>query len=116
MTCRLALRPSGCRLMSYTQPPPRDIDAAFTKLQLNPHPLLTSAEALFTSRRAQLIVLAARHAIPAVYHLREFAEIGGLMSYGPDFANVYRQLGIYTGRVLKGRKAQRPASSTAHQI
>ena len=83
---------------------PRDIDAAFTKLQLNPHPLLTSAEALFTSRRAQLIVLAARHAIPAVYHLREFAEIGGLMSYGPDLANVYRQLGIYTGRVLKGEK------------
>jgi putative ABC transport system substrate-binding protein len=81
----------------------RDIDAAFAKLML-PSALLISPDALFTSRRAQITTLAARHVIPAIYPLREFADIGGLMSYGPDFANVYRQAGIYTGRILKGEK------------
>ena len=82
----------------------RDIDAAFAKLAPKPGALLISPDALFTSKRAQLTILAARHAIPAIYPLREFADIGGLMSYGPDFANVYRQAGLYAGRVLKGEK------------
>jgi putative ABC transport system substrate-binding protein len=82
----------------------RDIDAAFAKLAPKPGALLISPDALFTSQRAQLTILAARHAIPAIYPLREFADIGGLMSYGPDFANVYRQAGLYAGRVLKGEK------------
>jgi putative ABC transport system substrate-binding protein len=82
----------------------RDIDAAFANLAPKPDALLISPDALFTSKRAQLTILAARHAIPAIYPLREFADIGGLMSYGPDFANVYRQAGLYAGRVLKGEK------------
>jgi putative ABC transport system substrate-binding protein len=58
----------------------------------------------FYNRRAQIVTLAARYALPAIYSVREFAEIGGLMSYGPNVADVYQQTGIYVGRVLKGAK------------
>jgi putative tryptophan/tyrosine transport system substrate-binding protein len=62
------------------------------------------ADPLFTSRRVQLVLLATRHAVPAVYSSREFADIGGLMSYGTDLPGVYRQVGSYAGRILKGAK------------
>ena len=52
----------------------------------------------------QILTLAARHAVPAIYHRREFAEAGGLMSYGSNFADQFRQTGIYAGRILKGEK------------
>jgi putative ABC transport system substrate-binding protein len=65
---------------------------------------LVSPDTFFTSRRAQIVTLAARHALPAIYYAREFAEIGGLMSYGPNVADGYRLTGIYVGRVLKGEK------------
>jgi len=61
-------------------------------------------DALFTGRRVQLATLAARHAIPAIYTSREFAEVGGLMSYGTNLADNWRQVGTYTGRILKGTK------------
>jgi putative ABC transport system substrate-binding protein len=82
-----------------------EIDAAFANLAQKPSSaLLISSSPFFTGRRTQLATLAARYAIPAIYGVREFAESGGLMSYGPDFANIYQQTGIYTGRILKGEK------------
>jgi putative tryptophan/tyrosine transport system substrate-binding protein len=83
----------------------REIDAAFAKLVQKPNgALFVAPDAFFTSRRAQIVTLAARHAIPAVYYVREFAEIGGLMSYGTNVADMFQQTGIYVGRVLKGEK------------
>ena len=64
----------------------------------------SSAPIRFFSRRDQLATLAARHAIADVYAVREFAEAGGLMSYGTSLADVFRQVGIYAGRILKGAK------------
>ena len=65
---------------------------------------LVAADAFFTSRRVQLISLAARHALPAVYSAREFVEGGGLMSYGTNLADMFRQVGVYTSRILNGAK------------
>jgi ABC-type uncharacterized transport system substrate-binding protein len=82
-----------------------DIDAAFaTFAKKHIDAFLISPEALFVARRVQLLTLAARHAMPAVYHRREFAEAGGLMSYGSNFADQFRLTGIYAGRILKGEK------------
>ena len=65
---------------------------------------LIGSDVFFSSRRVQLATLTARHAIAAVANVREFAEVGGLMSYGTNLAEVFRQLGVYTGRILKGAK------------
>jgi putative tryptophan/tyrosine transport system substrate-binding protein len=82
-----------------------DIDAAFaTLVETRSDALLVSPDALFLARRVQLLTLAARHAMPAMYTRREFAEAGGLMSYGSDATDQFRQTGIYAGRILKGEK------------
>jgi ABC-type uncharacterized transport system substrate-binding protein len=83
----------------------REIDAAFANFVQKPGgALLIGPDAVFVSRRAQIVTLAARHALPAIYYVRDFAGIGGLMSYGPNLAQTYRQTGLYVGRVLKGEK------------
>jgi ABC-type uncharacterized transport system substrate-binding protein len=83
----------------------RDIDAAFTTFaRERPDALFVSGGPLFVSRRVQLILLAARHALPASYGSREYAEIGGLMSYGPNQIDAHRLAGVYAGRILKGAK------------
>ena len=83
----------------------RDIDAAFASFaQKRADALLVAPQALFSTRRVQLVTLAARHAVPAIYHQREFVEVGGLMSYGSSITDRERLLGVYTGRILKGEK------------
>jgi putative ABC transport system substrate-binding protein len=66
--------------------------------------LNVTVDPFFLARRDQIVALAARHAIPAVYPVRDFAVAGGLMSYGTDFADSYRQAGVYTGRIIRGEK------------
>jgi putative tryptophan/tyrosine transport system substrate-binding protein len=81
------------------------IDAAFATFVRNKvDALLVAADPFFFSQRLQLATLATRHAIPAIYNVREFAEVGGLITYGTSLTEVYRQVGIYTGRILKGAK------------
>jgi len=83
----------------------RDIDAAFTNLAQTPvDALLVGPSLLTNNRRVQLITLAAYHKVPAIYSFRESAEAGGLMSYGANLSDAHRQVGVYTGRILKGQK------------
>jgi putative tryptophan/tyrosine transport system substrate-binding protein len=83
----------------------QEIDTAFTALvQQGARALLVSGDPFFDSQRDRLIVLAAHHAIPAIYQWREFPMIGGLMSYGTSILDAYRQSGIYVGKILKGAK------------
>jgi putative ABC transport system substrate-binding protein len=83
----------------------REIDSVFEMIAHQRIPaLMVAASPFFDTRRNKLVALAARHAIPTMYHFREFAEAGGLMSYGIDFSDAYRQVGVYTGRVLKGAR------------
>ena len=82
-----------------------EFDAAFSSVaQQKAGAILVCASPFFNSRRQQLVLLAARHGLPAIYEWREFAEAGGLMSYGTRLADAYRQAGLYAGRVLRGDK------------
>jgi putative ABC transport system substrate-binding protein len=82
-----------------------ELEVAFaTIVQQRRDALLVASDVFFLSRRDQLASFAARHRIPAIYYLREFAEVGGLMTYGNRLPDAYRQVGIYVGRILKGEK------------
>src|SRR5262249_48233471 len=82
-----------------------DFETAFSALiEQKPAAPLCCASPLFNTARDRLVALAARHNMPAAYELREFAAAGGLLSYGNSLADVYRQLGVYAGRILKGAK------------
>jgi putative tryptophan/tyrosine transport system substrate-binding protein len=83
----------------------REIETAFAALVQNrADAIVVGAEPFFIDRRVQIVILATRHLLPTVYFLRDFVEIGGLMSYGASDLSRYREVGVYTGRVLKGEK------------
>ena len=100
-----AARMLGLQLIVLRAGTEREIDAAFaTMAQRGGGVLDVSVDPFFTERRDHIVALAASYAIPAMYPVRDFAVAGGLMSYGTDFADSYRQAGIYTGRIVKGEK------------
>jgi putative tryptophan/tyrosine transport system substrate-binding protein len=100
-----AARAIGKEVVIFNASSDAEIETAFVNiLRTRPGALLVGADPFFNSRRGLIVALAARHAIPAIYEWREFAEAGGLISYGTSLVEAYRQQGIYTGRILKGEK------------
>jgi putative tryptophan/tyrosine transport system substrate-binding protein len=97
-----AARALGLRLLILNG---REIDSAFaTVVEQRVEALFVTAATYFYGIRNQIALLAARHNMPTIYESHEFTEAGGLVSYGVDFSDVYRQLGVYAGKILKGEK------------
>src|SRR5215831_15419941 len=95
----------GVQLVVVRANTEEEFNAAFsTIVQQKAGALLVCASPFFNARRQQLVLLAARHTVPAMYEWRDFAAAGGLMSYGTSLADAYRQAGVYAGRILKGEK------------
>ena len=100
-----ATRAKGVPLLILKAGSESEIDAAFASLvQLDASALIVGSDPYFTSRPEQLVALASRYAVPAIYFAREFATAGGLISYGASIAAASRQVGIYVGKILKGSK------------
>ena len=100
-----AARRIGRRMVVVSASSERDFDPAFaTFKQEKADALVVAADPFFNASRTLLVALAARHGLPAVYEFREFAAAGGLMSYGTSLPGMHRQVGVYTGRILKGAK------------
>jgi len=100
-----AARTTGLQVKVLNASTSREIEAAFaTLLHERPDALFVGAEPYFYGRRVQLVVLVASHRLPAIYSQRDFVEAGGLMSYGTNIADAFRQIGVYAGRILKGTK------------
>ena len=98
-----AARAMGLQIHVLNASTSREINTAFaTFVSERPDALFVGLDPFLNSRRVQLVNLASRHALPATFSNRDIAEIGGLMSYGTNLADAYRQLGVYTGRILKG--------------
>jgi putative tryptophan/tyrosine transport system substrate-binding protein len=95
----------GVRLVTLRASTPNDIEVAFAVVaERQIEALITAADPFFYGQRNQLAGAAARHAVPAIYQVREMVDVGGLMSYGPNLSEVYRMAGGYVGRILKGEK------------
>jgi putative tryptophan/tyrosine transport system substrate-binding protein len=102
---QVAAREAGQRVMVLNATTDPDIDAAFATLSRQRiGGLMVGADQFFDTRRDRIVALAARHSMPTIYHRRDFVAGGGLMSYGTSIVEVYRQVGVYTGRILKGEK------------
>ena len=100
-----AARALGLQIAVLNASTSREIEAAFATLaREKADALFVAPDAFFISRRVQFVTLAAHHRIPTAYSFREEVEAGGLMSYGTDNLNMYRQVGVYTGQILKGAK------------
>ena len=100
-----AARTLGLQIQVVNASTSHEINAAFTTfVRERPDALFVGLDAFLNSRRAQLVNLASRHTLPATFSNRDFPEIGGLMSYGSDIKDAYRQVGVYVGRILKGAK------------
>jgi putative ABC transport system substrate-binding protein len=99
-------RAIGLQILIVKAASERDLNAAFaTVVQARADALLVRGSPLFLTRRRQLVALATRHSLLASYPSRDYAEVGGLMSYGPSITDAYRRVGIYVGRILKGTTA-----------
>jgi ABC-type uncharacterized transport system substrate-binding protein len=95
----------GIRLLLLNAPTESEFEPAFaTFVRESARGVMVGADPFFNSRRDQLVALAARYAVPAIYEWREFAAAGGLMSYGTRLSDAYHQVGVYSGRILKGDK------------
>lgn len=95
----------GMEMLIFRASREGEFEAAFaTIVQQRCDALLVASDVFFLSRRDQLVSFAARHRIPTIYYLREFADAGGLMTYGNRLTDAYRQVGLYVGRILKGEK------------
>jgi putative tryptophan/tyrosine transport system substrate-binding protein len=102
---QMAAQRLGLQLHILNAITPSDFDAAFAKVhELKASALMIAQDVMFNTQTAKLAELALRYAIPAIYPTRDFAEAGGMMSYGTDLRDEYRQAGIYTGRILRGEK------------
>jgi putative ABC transport system substrate-binding protein len=100
-----AARAMGLQIQVLNAATSREINAAFASfVSERPDAVFVGPGAFYTARRIQITQLAARYAIPAAYSVRQYADVGGLMSYGPSNADAWRQVGVYVGRILKGAK------------
>jgi len=104
-----ASRTIGQKIMPVNASNEREIDAAFASIaQAGAGALVVIGSPLFTSKSQMLVALSARYAIPAIYDLRDYVAVGGLISYSASFTDAYRQAGVYAGRILKGAKPSEP--------
>ena len=100
-----AARSIGLQIQIFNASTGREIDAVFANFaRERPDALFVGGDGFFTSRRVQMSLQAMRHAVAATYGSRDFAEVGGLMTYGTNIPDAYHQIGVYTGRILKGTK------------